>query len=168
MNWLKKKYNVYFVCVANITRSPYFEVLLQRYLRTENKDIPHQVCVFSAGTHAHKGRQADPAIKLIAAQQGMSLARHSSRSFGHADAQKADLVLTMDDLQKQDVLLEHPELGGRVYAVREYAANNQGQPSLNISDPTGREPDLYRQFCHLANTESARIGKAVIEGLCSV
>ncbi|NCC52541.1 MAG: hypothetical protein EOM20_15170 [Spartobacteria bacterium] len=165
MNWFKKKYNVYVLCTANITRSPYFAAVLQQCVKRQERDTSCRICVYSCGTHAVRGRPIDEGIRLIASRNGLNLGRHASTPFTSLEAQQADIVLVMDDVQKNDVLVKYPELGGRVYAILEYASNGRRLASTDIMDPTGREPDLYRRFCRLADEEATRISRALIESL---
>jgi protein-tyrosine-phosphatase len=63
----------------------------------------------------------------------------------------------MDTLQKKDMMEKYAELKNRVFTVIEFGRDGQIPKMQDIQDPTGREPERYRQFCRQAEAETERI-----------
>ncbi len=88
------------VCTGNICRSPLAAALLGRELAAAWGVSPEQLpelgwVVASAGTMAQPGGPASAHSATVAREQGLSLARHRSRSLLEALAEPWDLVLAM-------------------------------------------------------------------------
>jgi len=116
------------VCIGNICRSPMAEGLLK-------KALPNvQTC--SAGMAAMVGHGADPIAVRIMAEAGVDISAHRARMLTEAITRDADLILVMDDLQKQQILTQYPYALGKVFRLAE--ATKQ-----DIQDPYKQDPEMF-------------------------
>lgn len=128
------------VCTGNICRSPLAEALLSHALR--ERGAP-DVLVSSAGTGAWDGAPASEGAYLVGLERGLDLSGHRARLLTREVVEQADLVLTMARHHRERV----QELGGegRVFVLGEYAG--RAADDAEVSDPFGRDLDVYRQTC---------------------
>ena len=117
------------VCVGNICRSPMAEGLFRQALP--------QVQTSSAGMAALVGHGADPTAVQIMAEAGADITAHRARMLTDAIARDADLILVMDDQQKQDIATQYPYTRGKVFRLAE--ATKQ-----DIPDPYRQAPEVFR------------------------
>ena len=101
------------VCIGNICRSPMAEGLLKHVL-PETK-------VISAGLAALVGQPAEPhAIELMKGL-GLDITAHRAHQLSGNLARQADLILVMDNAQRQEIQRLHPATTGRVFRLGELA-----------------------------------------------
>ena len=117
------------VCIGNICRSPMAEGLFRLA-------VPG-VQISSAGLSAMVGRGADPIAVEIMAGVGVDISAHRARMLTDAIAREADLILVMDDLQKQHLATQYPYTRGKVFKLGE--ATRQ-----DIPDPYRQDPEVFR------------------------
>lgn len=125
------------VCIGNICRSPMAEGLFR--LAVPGAQIS------SAGMSAMVGHAADPIAIQIMADAGVDISRHRARMLTDAIARDADLILVMDDMQKQQVTLQYPYTRGKVFRLAE--AGKQ-----DIPDPYRQAPEMFQEVFSLVRT----------------
>ena len=87
-------YQLLFVCLGNICRSPAAENIMNHLI--EQNNLTGQIICDSAGTSGyHIGAPPDPRMTLAATRQGIAM-RGSARQFTQADFEAFDLILAMD------------------------------------------------------------------------
>lgn len=101
------------VCTGNICRSPMAEVLLADRL----KKLGIEAQVSSAGLRALVDAPADPLAQELMKGRGLDLSRHRGRQLSREILRGADLVLVMEDRQKQLVEGLDPSARGRVHRL---------------------------------------------------
>ncbi|MGE8451631.1 MAG: low molecular weight protein-tyrosine-phosphatase [Pseudomonadales bacterium] len=101
------------VCIGNICRSPMAEALLKQALPEAN--------VVSAGLGALVGQPADPHAVALMGGEGLDISGHRARQLNRAIATQADLILVMDNPQKQEIQRQYPATTGRVFRLGELA-----------------------------------------------
>jgi protein-tyrosine phosphatase len=124
---------ILFVCMGNICRSPTAEGVFRKLLEEQAPDL--EVHIDSAGTHGyHVGAAPDPRACRAAERRGIDLKRLRARKVTEQDFERFELVLAMDE-QNKDFLLEMcpVEYRDRVKLLLEFA------PHLERSDV----PDPY-------------------------
>jgi protein-tyrosine phosphatase len=121
--------NILLLCTGNICRSPMAEGLLREFLPT------HQI--FSAGVQALEGAPPDNLAVALMKQSGIDISEHRARSLAGWMMQEADLVLTMDNAQKQIVLQRYPAVGEKVERLAQSC-------DIDIPDPYQRG---WSAFC---------------------
>ena len=89
------QFNILFVCMGNICRSPTAEGVFKRKL-TDNL-LHTLVYVDSAGTHNyHPNSPPDERSQMYALRRGYDLSALRARQVRHTDFEQFDLLLTMD------------------------------------------------------------------------
>ena len=101
------------VCIGNICRSPMAEGLLKQALPETN--------VVSAGLGALVGEPADPHAVALMSERGIDITGHRAQQLSRALATRADLILVMDNEQRQDIQRLYPATTGRIFRVGELA-----------------------------------------------
>lgn len=90
-----KKYNVLFVCLGNICRSPAGEGIFKKLV--QDKGLEEIITVDSAGTSGyHDGVLPDDRMRKHGDRRGYTFDT-LSRKFTPRDFDKFDIILTMDD-----------------------------------------------------------------------
>ncbi|OGT05205.1 MAG: protein tyrosine phosphatase [Gallionellales bacterium RBG_16_57_15] len=117
------------VCIGNICRSPMAEGLFRQA-------VP-EVQFSSAGMSALVGHGADPIAVQIMAGVGVDISAHRARMLTDAIARDADIILVMDDLQKQQISMQYPYARGKVFKLGEAAMQD-------IPDPYRQDPEVFR------------------------
>jgi protein-tyrosine-phosphatase len=118
------------VCTANICRSPLAQAILTKKLMG-SRDTQNWV-VESAGTWAMEGLPAARNARVATQQRGFNLEGHRSRSVSRELLRRFDLILTMEQNHREALLIEYPEIAGRVYLLSELAG-----PAYDVPDPYG-------------------------------
>jgi protein-tyrosine-phosphatase len=128
---------VLFVCVLNRGRSVIAEHLLRRMLRQNYPDLAQEVEVSSAGMVTRELLQAIKKdgipierpffglpphgnITSFMSQKGIDISTHRSRGLNRVLAEKAALIITTYDFQRDNILSLYPATKGRVFAFREF------------------------------------------------
>lgn len=114
-------YSILFVCMGNICRSPTAEGTFLKVLAERAPEL--RIEVDSAGTHAyHVGERPDPRSQRAAQRRGIDLSRQRARLVSTEDFEYFDLVLAMDELNR-DMLIEQspPEFRDRIRLFLEFA-----------------------------------------------
>jgi protein-tyrosine phosphatase len=151
---------ILFVCTGNTCRSPMAEGLCRSLL--SHFRLGQDVRVSSAGLSAMAGWPASEAAIAVMAEQGIDLSGHQAVCLTIEQVRGADLVLTMEERQKQFLLEKYPAATGKVFALKEYAMRvedevRQGGPKhsgrYDIPDPFGQPIEVYRR-CAAALTSA--------------
>jgi protein-tyrosine phosphatase len=75
--------------------------------------------VMSAGLGALTGRPADPHAIELMYDLGLDITDHRAQQLSPAMATRADLILVMDNVQRQQIQHMHPATTGRVFRMGE-------------------------------------------------
>lgn len=130
---------VVFVCTGNTCRSPMAAVLFERHVQREPTLAAKGVRVRSAGLQASTGKPAaEGAVRAVRAV-GLSLTGHRARPFDNEMA-ASDLILTMTEAHKSEIILKYPQVAANLFTLKEYARLG-GSPY--ISDPYGQDDSVY-------------------------
>jgi len=128
-----------FVCDGNICRSP----LALAFFRRHQAGDPGLESweAGSAGLVAAPGDRPIPPTEVAAQAAGISLHAHRAAPLS-ALRREADLVLIMEERQRQEVSRLSGQAPGRVLMLGEFARENG---SSAIADPFGGTPDVFRR-----------------------
>ncbi len=132
---------VVFVCSGNTCRSPMAEqlgkIFLSRKLGVATSELDMTGWnITSAGAHAMAGAPATAEARSVIRDMGGSLERHRSRAATADLLLRADLILTMTDGLRQELIEILPNLAGKVVRL---------DPDSDVIDPIGGSIEVYRQ-----------------------
>ncbi len=138
----KFKRMVVFICTFNGCRSVSAEYFLRKLLSEKYKRLSGKIEITSAGIVSERlsallrekgipepkfGTPCRPQIIEIASRYGINVSNHRSKRFSRELADKADLILTMEEFQKGEILDRFPQTNGKVFTFRQF---------LGLSGPT--------------------------------
>ncbi len=122
--------SVLFVCTANICRSPLAMGLLMEKVNSLDET---DWLIESAGVWANTGDTISSNVDLLMRNKGIDLSAHQSRPVAMEILEKFNLILTMENGQKEGLKVAFPDIAKRVYLISEMVDH-----SHSIRDPYGR------------------------------
>ena len=147
----KIKTRVLFVCMGNICRSPAGEGVMRAFVTKAG--LAARVEIASAGTIGmHAGELPDPRMRAAASRRGYELISRA-RKFIAADFDAFDLILTMDEDNRRNVLAlaKTDEQRSRVRAFCDFCVqyDDESVPDPYYGGPQGFEHvlDLLEDGC---------------------
>jgi protein-tyrosine-phosphatase len=157
MGLFKKKFTLVVACKANITRSAYLHGYMEYYLKEHLPYSRKKVQILSAGVKARQGGSASQVVKHVARVNGFSLSNHRSDPFTKKLIKQADVILVMEQWQKDSVLERFPAAQDKTFLLMEYLWHGDEQEIRDIPDPTGQNLKDYEEFMNVAHSEVDRI-----------
>ena len=151
------KFTIVVGCRANITRSAYLSGYMKYYLKEHLPHARKKVRIFSAGVQARSGSSADQVINHVARTHGFSLNDHRSDPFTKKLVKKADVILVMEQWQKDALAKRFRESEGKTFRLTEYLWEGDPDDTRDIHDPTGMDTSDYEEFVESAHAEVNRI-----------
>ncbi|BDG03428.1 low molecular weight protein-tyrosine-phosphatase [Anaeromyxobacter oryzae] len=115
--------SVLIVCTANICRSPMAEALLRRRFEARRG-----ARVESAGIAALVGRPADAEAQAVVAARGLDLSAHRARQLTPELAAGFELILVMEEGQRQAVQDLAPLARGKVHRIGRFGRYDVADP----------------------------------------
>lgn len=122
---------VLFICMGNICRSPMAEGLL--------KKIHDNLSISSAGTSALVGEGPTAEAIEVMMEHGVDISDHVARQVSGDLIRDADLVLTMERYQREELRETYPEADGKIFTLKEYSGTDGDVP-----DPYGNTKTFYQ------------------------
>lgn len=132
------------VCTGNTCRSPMAAALLQHRLEQEN--MSERWTVDSAGTYAQEGDGAAASAQKVMSELDIDLSQHRAKRATPEMVNDAALVFVMTQRHLQAVKGLAPG-ASHIHLFSEYSPE-QG----DISDPYGRDIEMYRECCQQLQT----------------
>ena len=117
-----------FVCTKNRFRSPLAAAMLHHELAIRR--IPGIWSVESAGSWVHDLVPPTPEAFIEATKRGLDISDQISRGIEELDLDSIDLLLVMEQGQKESLLLDFPEIADRTFLLTELSG-----PAYSIPDP---------------------------------
>ena len=110
------------MCTGNVCRSPFAELLGRTLFPTTSLELA------SVGVGALVGHPVDANMARELELRGVSSEGFVARSLAPQLLEHADVVLTMDDRQREAVIRESPESVWKVYVIGQFARIVQSIP----------------------------------------
>lgn len=126
--------NIYLICTGNTCRSPMAEAILR------SKELGN-VTVRSAGIHAQDGRPISLNAKTLIEEADMPYTPWS-RAVSGEGLEWADIVLTMTEAHKMELLYSYPEVRGKTFTLKGFV---EFELDGDVQDPYGGNLETYRQ-----------------------
>ena len=130
---------VFFVCQGNICRSPFAEALARRVFN-------HGATLLSAGFDKREGRATPPQAQEAAAQLGVDLSGHRSKTVTEELLRSADVIFLFDAANYCRLASEFPSARHKAHFLGIFDETQ----SVVIPDPWGSEQraflDVYRRI----------------------
>jgi protein-tyrosine phosphatase len=136
------------VCLGNICRSPMAAALLRSRLPDIN--------VVSAGLGAMIGHPADPAVSRLLFSRGLDASSHRGQQLTGDLCRQADLILVMDQAQKQEVERVFPLIRGKVFLLGAHEG-------YDVFDPYGQGTERFEACYALINSGVERWAASVLQ-----
>lgn len=157
MGLFDKKFTIIVACKANITRSAYLHGYMEQYLKDYYPYARKKIKILSAGVKARSGGSASSVVKHVARINGFSLNGHRSDPFTKKTVKNANVILVMEQWQKDDLLKRFPKAGDKIFRMMEYLWHGEERDVRDIPDPTGQNTADYQEFIEAAQAEVERI-----------
>ncbi len=153
---------ILFICSANRSRSAVAEYLLRQMLQERDEKLAQEIEVSSAGlvtketAEASKrkwgfiekpffGAPSDKGVIIAMSRRGIDTSAHRSRGLNRRVAEKSNLILTMEERQREVILSRYPETEGMVFTLREFVGSD-GPPDIEdvvLSPASGHLLPVY-------------------------
>ncbi len=132
------------VCSGNTCRSPMAQGILRSLWDSVSAETHGfgglSLEVLSRGTAAYSGAPATPKAVAAAGKLGIDLGQHRSQPISQVDLVWADLVITMTQTHKHDLISRFPAFHKKIYTLSEIS---RGAVKGDVSDPYGQSQEIY-------------------------
>lgn len=155
-------FNLLFVCMGNICRSPSAEGFFSSCLQSSN--CRNQVSIDSAGTHSyHVGHSPDSRAIETAASFNVDISNLRARKVSASDFHHYDLIIAMDRSNLEDLQRIQPhDSKAQLKLMMQY--HPDGHPD-EVPDPYYGGMDGFNYMCKLLESASEGLLRDLEENL---
>ncbi len=157
MGLFGKKFTIVVACKANITRSAYLHGYMEHCLKEHLPYARKKIRILSAGVKARGGSSAHQVSRHVARINGFSLSDHRSSPFTKKLIKRADVILVMEQWQKEALIERFPAAADKTFRFMEYLWHGDPAEITDIPDPTGQHTADYEEFIEVAHAEVDRV-----------
>lgn len=134
--------SVLFICTGNSCRSVMAEGLLRKRLYELGKD---GIEVRSAGVRALHGMPPTDETIEVMDEFGVDVSDFLSKNVTIDMIRKADLILTMEPIHKEEIIRTEPGAASKTFLLKEYENLSRINPKgFSVHDPIGKPVEEYR------------------------
>ena len=143
---------VVFICTGNICRSPTAEALLREKWKQSGYD---GLIVSSMGIHGLDKQEASENAKNVCKENDIDLSEHRSRRLDIPELESADIIFSMEKVQKEFLKLFFPKFDDKSFLLGAWPAKETRKS--DIKDPMGSTLKTYKQVYKIINEHIDRI-----------
>lgn len=135
---------ILFVCKANIVRSFAAERMLKKALKEKKRS---DIEVSSAAIYDMNGESADPMAGQILKEMGFEADDHYSKFLTEDIAAEADMILVMEQSQKDYIIGNYPDTQEKVFLLKSFSKGTSHlhtTGTAEIEDPYNQSSYHYR------------------------
>jgi len=137
------------------------EAVLRHEWKRRKKD---GLYVSSMGIHGLDNQEASKYAQEICNEHGIDLSEHRSRKLIIPELEEADLILSMEKVQKEFIHLFFPRFSDKNFLLGAWPG--KATKKSNIKDPIGGSEKFYRQTFDIIEGHIKRIIPAIEEMYC--
>ncbi|MCB0319368.1 MAG: low molecular weight phosphotyrosine protein phosphatase [Bdellovibrionales bacterium] len=151
-------FNVLFVCLGNICRSPLAEGVFRQ--RVEEAGLSENISIDSCGTGSwHIGKPPHRESQKVALKHGIDISNQRARQLQVGDAQAFHLLVAMDRENREDILAVCGK-DAHVECLRYYDSD---QSALDVPDPYYGGPEGFQEVFDIIDRCATNLLKAIQE-----
>jgi protein-tyrosine-phosphatase len=144
--------SIVFVCTGNICRSPMAEGILRYRMHELGRD---DFRIASMGIHGLDEHRASESAIVVSADAGIDISGHISRPLLPEELNGADLIFTMELIQKEFIDIFFPPVSDRTFLLGSWPGKEKKKN--NIKDPIGGSFNDYHKTFELLYSHIDRI-----------
>jgi len=114
--------------------------------------------IASAGVKAIKKVGPNPVVAFIMHQRKIPMTQHRSQPVTKKLLNRHYWIIVMETTHKEAILKVNTNLKERVFTLREFGLSSP-PPEPDMPDPTGKDPDDYRELFEILDREIPRLVK---------
>ncbi len=137
-----KPKKIYVICTGNICRTPMAKALLEREIM--RLGLQGTIEVDSAGVYAVEGAPASRGSQVAMRERGLDISDHRGKQLETRHVQEADMLLVMEERQRQIIFNNWPHALSKTYLLSEMVGEYD-----DVADPYGLDQAAYDEIAAL-------------------